>query len=236
MSYSLVLDPGLQIQPDASGGATGYYIINSSITVNELLVSDSAYVYKGLNPILATNLNTSTAIDSGHNITLPARDDVIFLNITDIASTSTVGIRIFTNGTGSYPNMTTGTHYVSYRYEQASYTKGINSTLLGGVIIVAIVGLIIFAVNSFSGGGLDANSMLIIGGGLIVAIIMVTFIARFITDNNRTPAGISSESIVFEYNNTYYPTAQTPIYELLGVYSDSALTHAYDDSLYEFKN
>jgi len=57
-------------------------------------------------------------------------------------NTNGTSVKLYTNGTGDYPNITTGHHYVNYNWQSDPYIVGINF----GFVVVILVLLMFYSI------------------------------------------------------------------------------------------
>jgi hypothetical protein len=120
-----------------------------SFVIVAVIISVSGTI---LTQMKVTEYNTTAVTNESHNFaanyTAYASDNSPILSISDMyddashtntyASTfygfNSTGVYVLTNGTGGYPNMTTGTHYFDYTYtNQYTLTANLTSQGLSGI-------------------------------------------------------------------------------------------------------
>lgn len=232
---AVTLVAGTQIQPNASGGATGYYVMYSDYDLDSITVGEYAELQKSSSVMTVTNINTSSVFGIGNNVTLPPVSDVYMINITDYYSGQSWGIKVYFNGTNGHPNMTSGIKYVDYTYEDSSYLQSPDQrNIAGSVFLMVIVGTMAFAYFSITGGietGMIAGII-----SLLVVVVAIIPIMSSLTSASRDPTEVIGEQIDFQYNDTYYATAHSPIHSIMGIYNDSSSSGKFESSQYSYIN
>jgi hypothetical protein len=144
------------------------------------------------------------------------------------------GIKIYVNGTGNCPNMTTGVHYVDYTYEDAAYLASADQRNLSALILIIYLAGVVFMIYTMYSSGMDVTEMITVA---IAVVIISMAVLPVLTDQvfrMQQPQSVGMEAINFTYNNTYYPTAHSPVHEIIAMYNDTGQTCQYNSGLYDF--
>jgi hypothetical protein len=111
--------------------STAYTIASPNVPCEDINFAANYTYYNTANtPIVALN---GIYDDSGCANAFP---------VSRIEEAANYSLRLNTNGTTAYPNITTGHHYVNYDYEHSATVWGLNLGFIG-VLVVIGVGIVI---------------------------------------------------------------------------------------------
>lgn len=128
-------------------------VVSSIITTATTLTSVS------LENITFASNNTAYAL--AHTTDTSGQTPTLYFNSTQVLPTNkyvftSTTVKIYANGTGTYPNITNGTtthYYANYDYQGSGYeTNSASRTILGFVVLLFVVIIIVAIVGSIGLG------------------------------------------------------------------------------------